>query len=327
MRSKNNNILESTPTHALLSPTDNSKVLDFINFNNLGSNTINMSNAFKKIQSSTKTNTQELFNTESDFSLKYNKINNLYLNDSNAHDSLYYGIKRQHEYTSSLSLFNNSTSQLDNNSVSKLLDYNFNYNNNTNLYNNTSLYNNSTKLKTNTLNTNINTGEYYINDLSDYYKTNTFKEFGQSIVKGQVNSSLQPNLSLLNSSILNLNTPNQLLGLDIIYKTFFSKSPNQQILSSDRNVRNLNNLNPLKNNINVSSNINDNFISTDNKKSLMTQSTTFFTQNHTPTSFSNGKLLNISYDKFTESGMNSTILSAKEELAPNFIFTPFWSSL
>jgi hypothetical protein len=119
--------LASVPTHVLLSPIDNNKVLNFINFDNMGANTVGKANAFRKIQASSKATPQNLFNSASDFTLKYSRISDLYLSGLSPQDSLYYGNRRQHEYNSISSLTNNSSTQLDVQSVSKLLDYNYNY--------------------------------------------------------------------------------------------------------------------------------------------------------------------------------------------------------
>ena len=55
-QSKTSNQLTSTPAHLILSPTDNNKILNFINFNDLGSSTLSNSTAFKKIQFFSKNN-------------------------------------------------------------------------------------------------------------------------------------------------------------------------------------------------------------------------------------------------------------------------------
>lgn len=282
MKSKNINASEATPTHALLSPTDNNKVLDFVNFNSLGSNLITGSNAFKKIQSSSKSNPHDLYNNVSDYSLKYNKINNLYNKDLDTQDSLFYGMKRQHEYLSNAATFNGTSVNLDNKSVSRMLDYNFN----------------STLLEG---------------------STGPVREFNTKVSEGL--SQSQPNTNTINTSAVSdltptnltqLNTPQNLLDGNVLYRDFFIKSPNQQVLSSDRNVRNIETLNPLKQNYNFT-----------NTQKLAEQANTTFTKSHLPTALASRTLPTVGYDRFTDSNMNSPMMSAKEELAPNFIFTPF----
>jgi hypothetical protein len=126
MRTKNNLKFNNTPSHVILSPSDNDKVLNFINFDNIGSNSLLKSSAFRKIQLSSKANMGNIFNSASDFSLKYDNIRDLYLSDSNSQDSNYYGIRRQHNFNSISSVTNNFNSNLDNNSLAKLTNYNFN---------------------------------------------------------------------------------------------------------------------------------------------------------------------------------------------------------
>jgi hypothetical protein len=286
MKSKTLNNVEATPSHVLLSPVDNNKVLDFINFNAIGSNLITGSNAFKKIQSASKSTSADLYNSTSDYTLKYNKINNLYLNDLNTQDSLFYGMKRQHEYASTSAVFNNSNSYLDNKSVSKVLDYNYDNN-------------------------------------SSFMSTGAVKEFNTKVgtfdadsTPVSVSSNTGKNYTNLNNNLTNINTPVNMLDDNVQYRTLEVKSPNQQVLSSDRNVRNIENLNPLNKNYNFITN-----------SSLIESASSTFPTTHIPTGFHNSGMPSVSYDKFTPSGMNSPIMSAKEELAPNFVFTPFWSTL
>ena len=119
-RLANNPKLTSAPAHILLSPSENKSISNFINFNSIGSSTILDSSAFKKVQSSSKINTANLFNTPEDFTLRYNKLHNLYMSDLSLSDSLSYGIRRQHEYSSINSVINNGTTLLDPKSLDAL---------------------------------------------------------------------------------------------------------------------------------------------------------------------------------------------------------------
>jgi heme/copper-type cytochrome/quinol oxidase subunit 2 len=123
---KTTNYISSTPLHLILSPTDNQKILNFLNFKEIGSNSLMNSMSFKKIQTFSKTNPQELFNTPSDFSLRYLKLAKLYINDSSITNSNSYGTIRQHNYSSSSSLSNQFVTSLDDNSVNKFINYNYN---------------------------------------------------------------------------------------------------------------------------------------------------------------------------------------------------------
>jgi hypothetical protein len=101
-----------------------------------------------------------LFNTRSDFEKTFNKLNNLYVNDSLLSESTNYGIRRQHNYNSLMSIQNLSNSVLDKKSVNKYYNYNLNYNKSfenleySNLYNLESKINNFLN-KTNFINKNM----------------------------------------------------------------------------------------------------------------------------------------------------------------------------
>ena len=309
MRLSGNTALSSTPASIILSPTDNSKILNFINFNRIGSNTINNTNAFKKIQSSSKSNTQNLFNTSSDFTNKYLKINNLYLNDLTLQNSSAYGIKRQHEYVSNYSSINQTGSYLDNKSVSKLLDYNFNRA--------------GVDTPQNLTNSPIISNSRLVDQSNSSSASNTGKSFGSSKTLSPQTSepsntqTVASNLTdpCIGSGVGSVGSAESVLGENVLYRTESLRSPNQQILSNERSVRNMGLLNPNKVNYNISGGVTADFV--DNAK-------THFPLAHAPTNFLGTKMTGISYDQFTSSGLKPSILTAKEGLAPNFLFTPFW---
>tara|TARA_B100000780_G_scaffold21015_1_gene13537 strand:- start:7726 stop:8277 length:552 start_codon:yes stop_codon:yes gene_type:complete len=97
-------------------------------FSDVGSNSVKDSTAFKKIQSFSKTNPQQLYSNMSEFNLKYKKISDLYLNDTEPTTTFAYGTKRQHNFASSASLTNNSNTLMDNKGLKTLLDYNHSVN-------------------------------------------------------------------------------------------------------------------------------------------------------------------------------------------------------
>jgi hypothetical protein len=114
----------STPAHLLLSPSDNAKTLNLMNFADLGVNTSKDADSFKKIQYFSKTNPQSLFNNVSEFSSRYDKLANLYLGDTDLNSASTYGTFRQHNYASKLSTANNSNSLMDESAFAKYSDYN-----------------------------------------------------------------------------------------------------------------------------------------------------------------------------------------------------------
>jgi len=71
----------SVPAHVVLSPTDNSNLINFMNLDDIVVSTVKDSTAFKKIQFFSKTNPTNLFNIKSDFQNSLNKVNSYYLND------------------------------------------------------------------------------------------------------------------------------------------------------------------------------------------------------------------------------------------------------
>jgi len=107
----------------LISPSAKSSSLNLTNFSKLGLSTLKDSSAFKKIQYHSKANPQALFNSSDSFAAQYSKIHKLYSNTNNFNDSYNYGTLRQHGYSSANSV--NSSVGLESNSISKLMSYNF----------------------------------------------------------------------------------------------------------------------------------------------------------------------------------------------------------
>jgi hypothetical protein len=118
--------LSSVPAHVVLTPSDNSNLVNFMDLDNIGVSTVKDSTAFKKIQFFSKTNPTNLFSTKSDFQNSFQKINNYYLNDLELNQSYTYGMDRQHSYSSLSSTLPMFSTLLDKNSTSKFFSYNFN---------------------------------------------------------------------------------------------------------------------------------------------------------------------------------------------------------
>jgi heme/copper-type cytochrome/quinol oxidase subunit 2 len=121
-----------TPAHLLVLPLDNSKILNFMSFKNIGTTTLNESAAFKKIRMHSKVYTTNLVHTPSLFTDKYIKLNSLFVNENDLNNSLTFGLKRQHNLTSAAATTNVSSTFLDRNSIDKFLNYNLQYNNSNN---------------------------------------------------------------------------------------------------------------------------------------------------------------------------------------------------
>ena len=262
----------STPAHLILSPLDNSKVLNFLNFNEIGSDSLVAANAFKRIQFFSKTNPQELFSNTSDFSLKYSKFNNLYQNDTNINNSMTYGTLRQHNYNSSSSFTNQFNTFLDPKSVEAFMGYNYDYLKdnylNINLEDRKFLNNNSTTqtstLFLNFLNQNnyniskINNYPNFLNSLNIYNDgkqvKNTFKFLLEGISDknnlSNANWFYDSNLSgEIHTPTTNISSSFKALNTNLEYAFTDMKSGDQQLLASERNPRNL--VNPIKSNLNL----------------------------------------------------------------------------
>jgi hypothetical protein len=98
---------------------DNFKLLNFVNFNDIGSNPLNESAAFKKIRMFSKTFTANLVTIPNNFSDKYHKFSAFINNDLLFFDSLTYGFKRQHNYLNNSAITNNNSTFFDLNSSAK----------------------------------------------------------------------------------------------------------------------------------------------------------------------------------------------------------------
>jgi hypothetical protein len=109
----------------LLSPNNNFNILNFINIKDIGGNTLYESNAFTTIKSHSKIPTSKMLSDESDFTFRYNKIKDLYLNESYTQDTTTYVTNRQHDVTS-LNTLPSKYSQIDTKGFNKFLEYNLN---------------------------------------------------------------------------------------------------------------------------------------------------------------------------------------------------------
>ena len=114
-----------TPAHILVFPIDTYKLLNFVNFSDVGSSSAQEMNAYKKIRMFSKTYSTNLMFVPNNFSTKFKILSNLYINDSLFTDSYLYGLKRQHGFLSTKSSFNNQSSFLSLRSANKLVNYSF----------------------------------------------------------------------------------------------------------------------------------------------------------------------------------------------------------
>jgi len=233
-----------------------------MNFNDLGVSTVKDSTAFKKIQYFSKTNPQSLFNDVSDFNMKYKKIANLYMNDSLPSNSSSYGTLRQHNYSSLMATTNSFNSLLDSSSLNKFLEYNndFNVSKKFNTIDSTS--NNNTRLE----NINTNSNNLRILNLTNVFTNKKNQDLSKlvnyTVLTSFINSETDskqitnpfrylfsnkfPKKVFLNNNYVFDKSMNssKLFNLSNVYRFKDLKSSNQQFLTSDRNTRLIQNLNP-----------------------------------------------------------------------------------
>jgi len=276
-----------TPAHLLVLPVDNNKMFNFLNFKNIGVDTAKESNAFKKVRMFSKAYTTNLVSVPSDFSDKYVKLNSLYANENDFNDSLNYGLKRQHNLTSTAATSNNSNAFLDKRSMDKFLNHNFQQNTklgSTSTFSGhlhdvkkdssstLNLSSTNTMNVLNSLNSSTNSKEF--NQLTTH--PNLIQEFNdnsdKSVTRRPVTKLLNETLSsknLLNNptlaNSLQVETSTSTTGSTVnltqdntssTVKEKATFSDNQSVLMGDRSVRKYGNLNPNDANYNLSNGLN-----------------------------------------------------------------------
>jgi hypothetical protein len=266
-----------TPAHLLVLPLDNQKLFNFLDFNDIGSNTLKESMAFKKVKTISKTFNTNLITTPSSLNLKYKKINQTYVNDNSFLLSNNYGLVRQHNLLSLKSNLNKNNLSLDKNSFEKVLtSSNFSsnttlgnmsfYNNLLNLTKPISSIQNSQFLNPQTLSnlesndTNLRSFLTQYNSVFSLLNNNSDKKFFQYPLRKIFNQQLLD--SNLNNSSFTMNNnssetsqtlsliSNKLLNENNTSKTLTLLSSNQNFLPADQNLRQYDSLLPNQTNFN-----------------------------------------------------------------------------
>lgn len=118
-----------TPAHLMLIPTDSASTLSFLNFQNIGLNTLQESSAFSKIRNATKVYNSHLVHTPSTLSDKYSLLTSLYADENTNLTTSSFGIRKQHNLLAVSALGNSlAGSMLDSNSFEQFLSSNLNIN-------------------------------------------------------------------------------------------------------------------------------------------------------------------------------------------------------
>jgi heme/copper-type cytochrome/quinol oxidase subunit 2 len=384
-QNRNNNKTTSTPAHLVLSPSDNAKILNFMKFSDVGTSAVKDSAAFKKIQLFSKTNPQQLYSNISEFNLRYKKISDLYLNDTEPSTSYAYGTKRQHNYTSASSLTSNSSSLMDSKSLKTFLDYNYSSSQeskNVDLSQSIKLLNNESNSfatkNTTTLNSKLNDVlntstlrgndpvKNYVNFLSKngLLSSETDSKQFKNPLKYALNQKWSKKNFLNSSWSLDGNAKSEISSASPIsnFSTKFSnqelsprfkdlKSPGTSLLTSERNVRLVNNFalgktnkNFDSSNNNLTTNLYNNFNTsvsglqehmfnsmslnwaTKDSVTRLVNNTTTLPATHTPINTTNSSQYSLYFDRFNknEDDLTPNLLKSKEESAPNHVFNTYW---
>jgi hypothetical protein len=262
-------------------------MFNFLNFNNIGANTLQESNAFKKVRMFSKTFTTNLIHTPTTFTDKYIKLNSLYSNDNDYNSSFVYGLKRQHNLMSSSATTNTYSTFLDKNSMSKFLNYNLKTH--TNLLETNNFLNNLNVVQKNTTNSNqisslialqilnqnnqisnsktfklLTTYPNLIKEMNDDSDKTAFKYplrklFNDGVYKKNlINNVVMSNVNFIknDSSATNPYFKFTFFNKSSTSKVFSASSNNQSILPSDQSVRTYNKLTPNATNYNLSYGLN-----------------------------------------------------------------------
>ena len=331
----------NTPSHIILSPNDNANILNFTNFNNLGGSTLQSSNAFKKIQSFSKTNQQDLFIPSTNFNSRFTKLVDLYYNDTSLTDSTAYGTFRQHNFLSNMSNKNQTNSYLDTQGVNTYINYTSN--------------DTSSKLDANSLNTStiletLNRGSTIttlnlnqLNVLTDSKNFNNPLKYELSSKGNKVRVPVSNKANSLNDLHefehfnKSLSTTFEDSNQNMSYTFEDLKSGNQSLLTTERTVRLTDKLNPQKNlntdlNTVTSSNSHDIFTMSSTANSnyedlnRFVSTSTTFPLGHNPVLSSNPSHKNLSFDRTFSESVGPSLLQSKEESAPNIVFDTYWST-
>jgi hypothetical protein len=255
----------------VLSPSSKNSNLNLLDFSKVGLSTLSDTSAFKKTQYFSKVSPQSLYSSNN-FEDKYSKISDLYLKSSGTLDSYNYGTFRQHNYTTSAS---NQYKQglIDKKSVDKILDYNYNVKDNIN----PSFSNESVNLLENASSSNASMLNNLYGDvnatnlnvsISSENPTLQNSNNSTSDAKGHANSLKYSTLGKATSlNVKTLSDLQELKSNSLPYqyenespRTFKFKEPsssNLSFLSSEKNVRLIDSINPTKFNPSISNSSNN----------------------------------------------------------------------
>ena len=115
-----------TPAHLLLLGSDNYKILNFLNFSDVGSNVFHESALFRHTRMFSKTFNSNLLFTPNELTFKFKTLSPLFDFDLNLQQSSYYGLKRQQNFLNTKAISNNFSTFFNLKNVEKLFSFNYN---------------------------------------------------------------------------------------------------------------------------------------------------------------------------------------------------------
>ena len=313
----------NTPSHLVLSPSDNDKILNFINFNSLGTRTLKDVSAFRAPHFSSKSNLSNLFNSQTNYAISYSRLSNLYLNDVLLQDSANYTSTRQYHYPSKTSTESNYNLLVDSSTINTLHQYNLGQNGNLNnlLSPNINAVVKGSVSSDNPLNPQIT------NPLSPFHTKNELDSSGL-----MVSNFTSPLLLDLVESTTSDSKLNPIKSTDNAFNRYNLKSPNQQLLTFETNIRNIENLHPFKSSVNRSiadqTTLSNILLSPSySVSSVIDESSTTLSAQHTPTLYNSLGLVSTSYDKITQTNPTPEVLISKDSDSLPFFFETSWATI
>lgn len=276
-----------TPAHLLVVPYENKKLFNLFNGNDVGLNSLNESNSFKRIKMFSKFYTSNLYFSNSKFLNKYKKINSYITSDDNFYNSTVFNVKRQHNFLSAKTLITKNLTNFDISSLKKLVNYNLKTNlladKNRNLY--LKNFTNSNSLNQKNVD---NVSEYVAFSKTKFFnfdakknKTFSYPELMRKLNNNSDKKKIaNPSLALLNKKakkslsfdfetinkirlndetllFLHLNENDQeFFNKTIDLKKFDMASSNQSVLLPNRNIRNFSDIKPNQPSLNFLNSVN-----------------------------------------------------------------------
>lgn len=354
------NDLNTTPLFFLLSTFDMTKLINFWNFNEIGSNPLIELNAFKKLKVISKFFNSNLVFTPSNYYYTFNFLNKFYLNENYYDMSYQYGTKKQHNFLSTTNILNNQKTFFNTSSMQKIMfnDLNSNfYLLFKDFFTFFNILNNKNFLLTNSISFNLNLNKTFVfhnqflnlnnnSDLKNISNVNLkfFNDFFNQKFYFTQNTNLYVNKFNINSELQTFKTFSILNNFNQLFfnlkKSEYSLFSNNQTMGlSEKNLRNFTKILPNNKKIlnyfftnnkhsnifNLSQNVNSNY--------LINELITKISNNRINADYPYLPLLTLkknasvlTYDSVRTSLFDTALpLQGKEDLIPNTLLNIYWN--